>query len=55
MASDPMESLSKALDQVNKMPKLSVAVDDVDHIIQLLTKAKEEVLRGWFLARPCGL
>ncbi|KAK1835518.1 CTLH/CRA C-terminal to lish motif domain-containing protein [Podospora conica] len=41
-----MVSLQKALEQVNKMPRLSKAVQDVDRIIDLLTQAKEEVLRA---------
>lgn len=48
MANDPtgMASLQKALEQVNRMPRLAKAVQDVDRIIDLLTQAKAEVLRG---------
>jgi hypothetical protein len=41
-----LESLLEDLSRVNKLPRLSAAVDDVDKIIALLSSAREQVAGG---------
>lgn len=41
-----LESLLEDLSRVNKLPRLSAAVDDVDKIITLLSAAREQVASG---------